>query len=77
MTQQEYNVIDRHLKNVSLRNIITLVVCTATSVASIVGVYYGLKTDITVLKLEIRVIEERISQLEIKKQLFRQSISKK
>lgn len=64
MTPQEYNILDKHLKSISLRNIITLIVCTATSVATIVGVYYNLKTDQALMKLEIKVLQERIDKLE-------------
>ena len=64
MPQQEYTIIDRQLRNISWRNIITLLACTATSVATVVGVYYGLKTDQEIMKLEIKVLEQRVSRLE-------------
>jgi hypothetical protein len=77
MTQQEYNIIDRQLRNISIRNILTLVICTATSVATITGVYYGLKTDQALMKLEIKVLEQRIEMLEKHMLFFKHDIRPK
>lgn len=64
MTQHEYNFLDSHLKNLSMRNIITLVLCTATSVGTVLGVYHGFKTEQTIMKLQIKVLEQRMEKLE-------------
>lgn len=64
MTQHEYNFIDAHLKNISMRNIITVVLCTATSVATVVGVYNGFKTEQAIMKIQIKVLEQRMEKLE-------------
>lgn len=66
MTQNEFNLLDRQLKHISLRNVITLVVCTATTVATVLGVYHGFRTEQALMKLEIKVLEQRIHQLEVK-----------
>lgn len=64
MTQHEYSLLDRQLKHFSLRNLVTLVVSTATTVATVVGVYYGFRTEQAVMKLEIKVLQERVERLE-------------
>jgi len=69
MTQQEFNFIDRQLKHISFRNIITLIVCTATSVGTVLGVYYGFKTEQALMKLQIKVLEQRIEKIEISTRL--------
>lgn len=65
MTQQEFSFIDKQLKHISLRNIITLMICTATSVGTVLGVYYGFKTEQELLKLQMQVLEQRVVRLEI------------
>ncbi|WP_276135009.1 hypothetical protein [Polluticoccus soli] len=64
MTQHEYNLLDRQLKNFSYRNLITLVVSTVTTVATVLGVYYGFRTEQALMKLEIKLLEQRIERLE-------------
>jgi hypothetical protein len=64
MTQQEFNFIDRQLKHISLRNIIALILCTATSVGTVLGVYYGFKTEQAIMKLQIKILEQRVEKLE-------------
>lgn len=64
MTQQEFSFIDKQLKHISLRNIITLILCTATSVGTVLGVYYGFKTEQAVMKLQIKILEQRVEKLE-------------
>jgi hypothetical protein len=64
MTQQEYSLLDRQLKHFSYRNLVTLVVSTATTVATVVGVYYGFRTEQALMKLEIKLLEQRIERLE-------------
>lgn len=64
MTQQEYNLLDRQLKHISVRNIITLIVCTATTVATVVGVYHGFRTEQALMKLEIKILQQRVERLE-------------
>jgi hypothetical protein len=65
MTQQEFSFIDRQLKHISLRNIVTLVLCTATSVGTVLGVYYGFKTEQAVMKLQIKILEQRVDKIEM------------
>lgn len=65
MTPHEFNFLDSHLKNISMRNIITLVLCTATSVGTVLGVYHGFKTEQTIMKLQIKVLEQRMEKLEV------------
>lgn len=64
MTDSELNIIDRHLKGINMRMIWALVVCTAVSVASVLSVYYGLKTELAIQRMEIKIIEARLDRLE-------------
>lgn len=64
MTQHELNIIDKHLKGINFRMIWALIVCTAVSVATVLSVYYGFKTDLALQRLEIRLLETRIETLE-------------
>ena len=66
MTPHEFLFIDKRLNNISVRNIITLVLCTATSVGTVLGVYYGFKTEQEMLKLQMKVLERRIEHLEVR-----------
>lgn len=65
MTQHEINILDRQLKGINLRLIWALVICTAVSVSTALSVYYGFKTDLAVQNIEIRVLEARVSLLEV------------
>ncbi len=64
MTQNELIIIDKQLKGINLRMIWALVVCTAVSVATVLSVYYGFRTELALQKLEIRLLETRIERLE-------------
>ncbi|MCB0699395.1 MAG: hypothetical protein H6551_12840 [Chitinophagales bacterium] len=64
MTQQELSVLDKHLKGINLRMIWALVVCTTVSVATVLSVYYDLKTQLAIQKIEIRVLDTRVQHLE-------------
>lgn len=64
MTDQEISIIDKHLKGINLRLIWALVICTAVSVSTVLSVYYGFKTDISIQKLEIQLINARLDRLE-------------
>jgi hypothetical protein len=64
MTPHEFVFIDKKLSNISFRNIITLILCTATSVGTVLGVYYGFKTEQEILKVQIKILEERVHRLE-------------
>lgn len=66
MTIQEVSILDKHLKGINLRLIWALVICTAISVSTVLSVYYGLKTELEVQKLEIKLLDARLSQLESK-----------
>lgn len=64
MTQQEINIIDRHLKGINIRMIWALLICTAVSVSTVLSVYYGFKTELAIQKLEIKLLNARIERLE-------------
>jgi cell division protein FtsB len=64
MTQNEASVIDKHLRGINLRVIWALIICTAVSTSSVLSVYYGLKTDIAIQKVELKLLEKRIDYIE-------------
>lgn len=64
MTQQEITIIDKQLRGINIRLIWALVVCTFVSTATILSVYYGIKTDIEIQKLQIKILEARVERLE-------------
>jgi len=64
MTQQEITIIDKQLRGINIRLIWALVVCTVVSTATILSVYYGIKTDIEIQKLQIKILEARVERLE-------------
>ncbi len=64
MTAQEITIIDKQLRGINLRLIWALVVCTTVSTATILSVYYGIKTDIEIQKLQIKILEARVERLE-------------
>lgn len=64
MTDKEFTIIDHQLKGINLRMIWALVVCTAVSVATVLSVYYGLKTELAIQKVEIKILDARLSKLE-------------
>lgn len=66
MTQHEINILDRQLKGINLRMIWALILCTAVSISTALSVYYGFKTDIAIQNIQLRVLEARVSLLEVK-----------
>lgn len=64
MKDHEITIIDKHLKGINLRLIWALVICTAVSVSTVLSVYYGFKTDLSIQKLEIQLINARLDRLE-------------
>jgi hypothetical protein len=64
MTQQQVTILDKHLKGINLRLIWALVICTAVSVSTVLSVYYGFKTDYALMKLEIKILEQRVERME-------------
>lgn len=64
MTNTEISIIDKHLKGINIRLIWALVISTAVSVSTVLSVYYGFKTDISIQKLEIQLINARLDRLE-------------
>jgi hypothetical protein len=64
MTQSEMLIIDRQLRGINLRLIWALVVCTAVSVATVLSVYYGMRGDIAIQKIQIKLLEARLDRLE-------------
>lgn len=64
MTQHEATILDKHLKGINLRLIWALVVCTAVSVSTVLSVYYGLKTELTIQNLEIKLLNARVDKIE-------------
>lgn len=64
ITEESISIIDRHLKGINLRLIWALVICTAVSVSTVLSVYYGFKTDLSIQKLEIQLINARLDRLE-------------
>lgn len=66
MTPTEITIIDKQLKGINLRLIWALLICTAVSTSTVLSVYYGLKTDIAIQKTELRLLEKRMDQLELR-----------
>jgi hypothetical protein len=64
MTYSEVTIIDRQLKGINLRLIWALVVCTAVSVSTVLSIYYSLKTDLAIQKVEIKLLEKRVDNIE-------------
>lgn len=64
MKDHEITIIDKHLKGINLRLIWALVICTAVSVSTVLSVYYGFKTDLSIQKIEIELINARLDRLE-------------
>lgn len=64
MTQNELNIIDKHLEGINLRVIWALIVCTVVSVSTVLSVYYGFKNELAIQKLEIKLLNTRVAQLE-------------
>ena len=68
MTQQELNIIDKQLKGINLRVMWALIVCTVVSVTTVLSIYYELKTQLAIQKVEIRMLDTRMQHLENKMQ---------
>lgn len=64
MTYNEASIIDKHLRGINLRVIWALVICTTVSTSSVLSVYYGLKTDIAIQKVELKLLEKRVERIE-------------
>lgn len=75
MTQQERadkDITEQYLKGVNLRLIWALIVCTAVSVATVLTVYHGMKTEVEIMKLRMTIFDHRIELLENKKERERE-----
>lgn len=72
----EEQIDTKEIRGVSLRNLIAVIACTGTIMLTVLGTYYGLKADITDVKvskdsdarlneLKMRVMDQRIDAMEI------------
>lgn len=64
MTSNDISLLDRQLKGITLRLMWGLVVYTAISVSAVLSVYYGLRNDLALQKLEIQLLHARMDKIE-------------
>lgn len=67
MTQAEQNILDRYVKGINIRLIWALVVMTAISCSTVLSIYYSIKNDIAMQRLEMKFLEARLDRLEKEK----------
>lgn len=70
MTQEQKlaDILEKNIKGINLKVLWTIIFSTAVSVATVLSVYYNVKTEQEIMKLRLTLFEHRLEVLEKQKE---------